>query len=311
MRAPRLRAAVAALVVFGLLPAAAQARTAPRYYVSLGDSYAQGVQPIGPGQADIATHQGYTDVLLRRARGVLPGLKLARLGCGGATTDSIITGSKPCGEKLPYRSTSRATSQLTYATKFMRAHRGQIALVTISIGGNDVAPCASAGDLNAIVQCVTTGMASIKRNLPVIARDLRRAAGPKAVILGSTYPDVVLGQWVKGSSGQQLATASVPIFRDQLNPLLKKTYAKRHIGFVDATNAFGAYIPFDETSDLAPFGQVPKAVANICTLAWYCADRPQGPDIHLRPAGYRKLAGLYFASARKKLRALRPSSARR
>jgi lysophospholipase L1-like esterase len=269
------------------------------------------VQPIGPGQADVATRQGYTDVLLKRARRILPGLKLARLGCGGATTDSMITGSKPCGEKLPYKSTSPATSQLTYATTFMRAHRGRIALVTISIGGNDVAHCASAGDLGAIAQCVATGLSDIKRNLPVIARDVRRAAGPNAAIVGSTYPDVVLGQWLKGSSGQQLAQASVVVFRDQVNPALKKAYAKRHIGFVDATAAFGAYIPFDQTTDLPPFGQVPKAVANICTLAWYCVDRPQGPDIHLRAAGYHKLAGLYFAQARKKLGALRPSSARR
>ena len=56
------RALVAALAAALLaLPATAAAKTT--YYLSLGDSYASGVQPIGPGGADTFTNQGYTDVV--------------------------------------------------------------------------------------------------------------------------------------------------------------------------------------------------------------------------------------------------------
>jgi lysophospholipase L1-like esterase len=291
--------ALAALLAF---PAAAFGHTS--YYVSLGDSYAQGVQPIGAGLRDVPTNSGYTDFLYKKARKVVPGLRLVKLGCGGANTDSMINGTKRCGERLPYASTSKATSQLTYAAKFMRKHRGRIALVTISIGGNDFDTCARAGSLTAITQCVTVGIARMKANLPTIVNTVRRAAGPKAVIAGSTYPDVVLGAWVTGSAGQQLASLSVPVLRTQANPALKSAYAKRKIGFVDATAAFGGYIPFSRTTTLAPFGQIPQAVANVCRLGWYCAPRPGGPDIHLKTAGYSKMAGLYFSQVKRALKKL-------
>jgi lysophospholipase L1-like esterase len=291
-RIPLLAVALAATVL--ALPAAASARTPTTYYVSLGDSYAQGVQPIGPGLADIPTNKGYTDFVYKTLKHSHPGLKLVKLGCGGATTDSLINGTKSCGEKLPYKSMSKATSQLTYAAKFMRAHKGQIAFVTLSIGGNDFAHCAGAGDFNAILSCTANGIQTMKGNLPVIAKTIRKAAGPKAKIAANTYPDVVLGAYVTGDTGKTLAGASVSVFKDQVNPALKSAYKQQKINFVDATTAFGAYIPFDQTTNLAPYGTIPKAVANICTFAWYCVDRgTKGPDIHLRPAGYKKLADLY------------------
>jgi lysophospholipase L1-like esterase len=297
----RIVPCVALALALLALPAAASAHTPTKYYLSLGDSYAQGVQPLGPNQADIATNQGFTDDLYPKVRKLVPGLKLVKLGCGGATTTSLIDGSKPCKEPLPYASTSRSTSQLTYAADFMRKHRGRIALVTISIGGNDFANCRSKADLTAITTCVTNGIATMKANLPAIAKTLRKAAGKKAVIVGSTYPDVVLGSWVTGATGMTLAQASVPIFQQQVNPALKGAYAKQKIGFVDATTAFGSYIPFSQTTTLAPFGVVPQSVANICSLGWYCVTRPDGPDIHLRPAGYQKLAGLYLTEVKKRL----------
>jgi len=284
------------VVVALALPAAAVAKKAPTsYYVSVGDSYAQGYQPDG------TVNHGYTDYLYAKAMKLLPGLKLVRLGCGGATTGSLINGTRPCPNTKLYASTSKATSQLTYGARFMRSHRGQIALVTMSIGGNDVAPCATAPDITAILNCVTTGVAEIKKNLTVIASSLRSAAGPKATIIGSTYPDVVLGQYIRSEQGKGLAAASVAIFRDQINPALKSAYAAQQIRFVDATTAFGGYVPFDQTVTDAPYGVIPQAVANICTLGWYCTTQPV-PDIHLKSPGYSKLADLYMAQLKAALR---------
>lgn len=295
---------LALVIALGLLflPAGVHARTPAKYYVSLGDSYSQGVQPIGPNQTDVFTNQGFTDFLYPKARKLIPGLKLVKLGCGGATTNSMINGTRRCREPgLPYASVSKATSQLTYAAKFIRKHRGRVKLITVSIGGNDFANCGTAGDLTAITNCVTAGVAQMKSELPTIAKALRVAAGSGTIIIGSTYPDVVLGAWVTGVAGQQLAQASVGVFQQLVNPALKSAYAAQRIRFVDATSGFGGYIPFSQTTTLAPFGTVPVSVANICELAWYCTPRPDGPDIHLKAAGYRKLAGLYLGELRKRL----------
>ena len=295
-----LALAIALALLF--LPAGVHARTPTRYYVSLGDSYSQGWQPIGPNQADVPTNQGFTDFLYPKARKLIPGLKLVKLGCGDATTDSLINGTRRCIEPLPYASVSRATSQLTYATHFMRRHKSRIALVTLSIGGNNFDGCpASGGDVTAVTTCVANGIARMKQDVPAIAKALRRAAGRRAIVIGSTYPDVALGAWTLGPAGMQLAQLSVPVFRQQVNPALKSAYAAQRIGFVDATSAFGGYTPFTKTTALAPFGTIPVAAANICKLAWYCVARPGGPDLHLRPSGYRKLAALYLAELKKRI----------
>jgi lysophospholipase L1-like esterase len=282
----RTRAWPLALALLVLaLPASADAAKRT-YYVSLGDSYAAGYQPNG------VENRGFTDYLFKRLRKSDRHLKLVKLGCGGATTESMIKGTKACGEDyLPYASRSRRTSQLSYAKRWLRAHRGQVRYVTLTIGGNDFASCVGAGDLNAVVACAARGINRMKKNLPVIAKGVRKAAGRQAVIVGSTYPDVVLGAWVQSEDGQDLARASVAVFRDEINPAMKKAYAKRDIGFVDATAKFGGYVPLEQTTTLEPYGEIPVAVANICRLGWFC-DRS---DIHLRSSGYRKLAGLIHA----------------
>src|SRR4051794_3625157 len=88
---------VAVLLLTLLAPAAAQAAKAkPKYYVSLGDSYAVGWQR--PAE-DVRgpTKQGFADqtVTLAKAKGYK--LKLVNFGCGGATTESILK-SKGCAK---------------------------------------------------------------------------------------------------------------------------------------------------------------------------------------------------------------------
>jgi lysophospholipase L1-like esterase len=288
-------------VLLALLVLAAPAAAKPRpLYVSLGDSWAAGVQPLGANQADIETKQGYSDFLAASARRLFPGLRLVNLGCGGETTVTMITGRPKCNEEVrPYGTTKPVKAQLPYAVHYLRAHRGRVALVTVILGGDDVQECARQGDLGAILTCVNQGLEGIKRHLPTVVKALRKAVGPKTIIVASTYADVVLGQYVLSpQQGPSLAQASVSVFRTQLNPLLKKIYAKQRIGFVDTTKAFGTYVSFSQTTTLAPYGTVPVAVANLCKLAWYCAPRASGPDIHLRPAGYRKVAGLILRAVK-------------
>ena len=110
-------------------PAQSAVHRQPRttYYVSLGDSLSQGVQPNAAGTS-LPTAQGYPNQLYAALRRTHPGLRLVKLGCGGETTTTMINGgicSYPAG------------SQLATAVGFLRSHRGRISLITIDIGAND------------------------------------------------------------------------------------------------------------------------------------------------------------------------------
>jgi lysophospholipase L1-like esterase len=272
-------------VVPGSAAAARHARPA-QFYVSLGDSYASGFQPTGVRTgsntrngfayhvAPIAAQRGYS-------------LKLVNFGCGGATTTSLIK-RVGCPRRAlgPGGRAYDHETQLAAAESFLRKHRRQTALVTVSISGNDVTACARAADP---VSCVATTAVKIKANVTAIAKGLRRAAGPKVRIVGTTYPDVILGAWVNGdSASQSLASLSVVAFKSLINPTLKKAYASARGRFVDVTAASGSYIPFSQTTTLFPYGTVPLAVERICELSYYCAFH----DIHLRTDGYHLIADL-------------------
>ena len=158
--------------------------------------------------------------------------------------------------------------------------------MTVSIGGNNVTACARAADP---VPCVTAAVAAIREDVTEIARRLRRAAGRRVRIVGTTYPDVLLGSWVNGdAASRNIAGLSVVAFRSLINPALKEAYASARGRFVDVTAASGAYAPFDQVTTLFPYGTVPVAVARVCELSYFCAFR----DIHARTDGYRLIADL-------------------
>jgi lysophospholipase L1-like esterase len=273
--------ALAALLV---APSAARAGEPAQLYVSLGDSYATGYQPTGVGQGR-ATRQGFAHQLpgLARRRGW--NLRLVNFGCGGATTTSIIRrGCVPLARAVggaPYG----GRTQLQAAERFIRRNRERVGLITVSIGGNDVTACARGA--TDPVSCVGQAVTGIRTNVSALVRRLRRAAGPRTRIVGITYPDVILGQWLTGQQADQdLARLSVVAFRSLINPALKESYAKGRARFVDVTAASGAYGSLDQTTTLAPYGTIPVPVARVCELTWFCQYR----DIHAKAGGYRLIA---------------------
>jgi lysophospholipase L1-like esterase len=289
----RLPALVAlALSVTLTLPAIGQAAakhprkhkkpTQQQLYVALGDSYAVGYQPTAPHVGSTTTN-GYANQLLPLAKRKGYHLKLVNFGCGGATTTSILQtpGCQPqsrAGGGPAYTAT-----QADAAVAYIKAHRKQVALITVSIGGNDVTACAAQSDP---IPCVGAAVSSIKTNVSDLAQRLRAAAGPKARIVGTTYPDVILGDWVLGN--QQLAQLSVVAFQQLINPSLKDAYASAQGAFVDVTAATGAYTPLDQTTTTPDYGVVPVAVAQVCDLTYFC----QFQDIHSKTAGYGVIAQL-------------------
>ena len=289
---PRPRAWVAALVgaplLLGLVAqgpsqaAPGHASAATKYYVSLGDSYSVGYQPSPtPGATS-----GFTGYVAKKEK-----LTLANFGCGGATTDSILHTD---GCTAPYGPTASSgavayttQTQAAAAESFISAHASQIGLITVSIGGNDVTSCAAATDPTS---CVAAAVTTIQTNVTMLADGLRAAAGPATPIIGLTYPDVILGEWVFPSSSpdQSLATLSVTAFKTFINPALSGAYGGAGGAFVDVTSATGAYIPLTKTTNLAPYGKIPKAVAEVCQLTWFC----QLGNIHANTKGYQLIGKL-------------------
>ena len=266
------------------LPPVAAATRAPTYYVSLGDSYSVGYQP-----AKGAT-PGYATYVARHT-----GLTLVNFGCAGATTTSLLT-TVGCPAVLPHTAggvTYPTTTQIAAATAFLAAHRGRIGLITVSIGGNDVVPCAHASNP---ITCVANAVTTIKANVTSIAAQLRAAAGPKVPLIGSTYPDVILGTYVyptnPASTGAiALANLSVVAFKSLVNPALAQSYAASRGGFVDVTKATGGYTSLKRTVHSEAYGTIPAPVASVCALTWYC----QKGDIHPMNQGYTLIGKLLVA----------------
>ena len=97
------------------------------------------------------------------------------------------------------------------------------ALVTVSIGGNDVTACAQAPETVAVRRA---GAADGGRQRARAARRLRRAAGPRVRIVGTTYPDVLLGLYAGRRPGR--AAPRHPRrhgLQDVHHPTLESAYA--------------------------------------------------------------------------------------
>ena len=251
-----------------------------QYYLSVGDSYATGYQPGG------MTTEGFANQIVPKARHKGYNLNLVNVGCAGATTTSILV-QKGCPKDrlaIGAKGYGRLT-QAQAAARFLRHHRGEVALVTVSIGGNDVTACAEAEDA---ITCVAEAATSIERNVGRLVRKLRRAGGSKVTIVGTTYPDVLLGQWVRKPVNKSIAELSVVAFKSIINPALSSQYLSVGGKFADVTAATGAYRPLDRYTTLPPYGRIPKPVARVCKLTWYC----QKGDIHARDHGYGIIAGL-------------------
>jgi hypothetical protein len=265
--------------------ASAQAQaagTSKPYYVSLGDSYSVGYQH------DIGSTSGYTGVVA----GAL-GMQLENFGCGGATTKSLLD-QVGCSstdvartDAVPYPT----TTQVSAADSFLRAHRGHIGLITVSIGGNTVTACAAAATP---IKCVIAALSPMKSNIAVLAADLRSAAGGDVPIIGTTYPDVILGEWVypPTKTDRTLAKLSLTAFKEFVNPALQAAYATVGGNFVDVTTATGAYTPLTQTTTLPPYGTIPVAVAKVCELTYFCTSG----TIHANTTGYTLIGNLVVSA---------------
>jgi lysophospholipase L1-like esterase len=264
------------------------------YYLALGDSLAAGCQPIGPpfcfGRDFSVTEldqgsQGYTDQLFKAVRDNYTSLRLINRSCGGETTESMIVG-RAAGSICTYPE----GSQLNSAVTFLQSHRGEIAFITIDIGGNDVdGPCfdPSTGLLGE--GCVQGQLPTIRANLATILGALVSAA-PGVPIAGMSYYDPFLGIWVlvPGPLGQFRAQSDEAVI-EEFDSALVADYQAGGAVVADVSGAF-ANSDFTDMVNLSGFGEVPLNVANTCNWTWFCTPPPLGPDIHANSDGYKVIA---------------------
>ena len=306
----KVLALVVALASCLVLAATAAAKKKPRtmYYLSLGDSLSVGIQPgpaDNPGQQalSVPTNTGYSDQLYAKAKRLYAGLKLVKAGCSGATTANMLRGGANvngivgCDQHQPlYKSTSLRTSQMAYAEKFMRAHEGQMAFVTVSIGNNDLDTCLAPTGVD--VACVMRGQQDINRDLRAIGRRLTRAAGPNVPVVGTTFYDPFLGLYVQGGDLAAAAEASQVLAKAINEQTLIPGWRRNKVRVARIDDAFGTYLPFSQTVNNPTFGTIPEAVSNVCNYTWFCAPAPVGPNIHANKAGYGVIADAFLAQVR-------------
>ena len=265
----------------------ANATTASSFYLSLGDSLAQGVQPLGVQGADVETNQGYPDQLFTALRLGNPTLKLAKLGCPGETTATMINGGM-CSYPLG--------SQLKQAAAFLHQHRGHVQLVTIDIGANDLNPCLppKLTDINKIAACLAKVFPKIQKNLTAIMNTLTSASGSgHAPIIGMTYYDPELALWLGGTpADKSLAKNSILLAKGFAN-LLSGVYTAFGSKVADVFTTFHT-TQFAARVTLPAFGRVPKAVGYICSYTWMCAAPPVGPNVHANQLGYGVIASTFL-----------------
>lgn len=262
----------------------AGAAPALSYYVSLGDSLAQGVQPTSKG-VDIRTRYGYPNQLYTALHPGNPGLRLEKLGCPGETTTTMLKGGI-----CKYAD----GSQLAQAVAFLKAHAGHIQLVTIDIGANDLNPCLVLTSLPKLIACLNKQIPLAVRNLSTIMGALRKA-DPKGKIIGMSYYDPELADWLLGTkAARTLAEDSIALataFNGQLGGVYK------HFGapVANVFKAFGTTL-FKQHSTLPAFGVLPRDVALICSYTWECAAKPVGPNEHANILGYGLIANTFLTT---------------
>lgn len=229
------------------------------YYLALGDS--------------VTTATGmsaYPYLVVARYRRKQPGLRLDDIGIPGETTTAMLSGQYGAG------------------LRFLKAHKGRVALITIDIGGDDVASCFGAGGVNQ--GCLSQAEATIKQNLKTILTGLRKAA-PGVPVIGMTYYNPFLGYWLAGGVLRMFALSTVAP-GEALNSELTGLYG----GAKKVADVEGAFRATDLTTTVSSiWGEVPIGVARACSwLAIGChAGEPEVPGLDPNATGEAHIAAAF------------------
>jgi len=275
--------AVAGAVPALASPVAKAGGTTTTFYLSLGDSLSQGVQPNSMG-VSVETNEGYPNQLATALRQTNPSLRLVKLGCPGETTATMIRGGI-----CKYA----AGSQLAQAVRFLKQHAAQTQLVTIDIGANDLNRCVALPTIARIAKCLGKVIPRTVTRLGRIMARLRSAYPTPGTILGMSYYVPQLAAWLQGTTaGQQLARAGV-LLGGIFNNDLAGVYTTFNTPVANVYAAFRTK-DFKDLVKTPAFGTIPLNVATLCSYTWMCAPPPVGPNEHANVLGYGVIANTFF-----------------
>ena len=246
------------------LPAtpSASASSTGAVYLALGDSLAAGYQPGGTELRDTA----YPALAAKRLDAAGAALVVDNLSCSGETTTTMIKGGKCDLAK---------GSQLEAAEAALAAAKGNVALVSIDIGGNDLLRCVK-GSATIDTACVAKGVATVKQNLPEILDRIRSAAGNDVPVLVLGYYNPWLAARALDQPVQGVAEAAKAY--TQLSRAIEKAARASGTTFVSLDDAFATT---DTTPTKVGGRTVPENAARICTLTNLCT----AGDIHFTDEG--------------------------
>ena len=292
-------ALAAAALVAGLLVVAtpvAAADDGGTTLLVLGDSV-----PAGTQQPQPFTDQGFADVLFADLAALYGFEKSVNLACPGEDTREMLRGigggsefGSLCYGPFPALPPG-GHSQLSVALDYLAANPGEVGLITVTIGANDVGACApEAADFD---ECFAEAAQAANRNLRRILRKLR-AAAPEVPIVGMNYYNPSLAYWLDDPA---IAEESMPYVR-KLNRRLGRAYRAFD---VPIANVQAAFKTFNWNGQ-----KYPMNVRSICRFTLMCEKQgseyvmsdynPASPgdqtDIHPSVEGHIKIAQTVMAT---------------
>jgi lysophospholipase L1-like esterase len=278
MTVRRSFAFIAAFFLIVTLGGTAPAAAAPhQYYLSLGDSLAFGYQPeIGTsGHAPATAYRGYAEDYATRHRD----LTLVNFGCPAETSASMLgigvaPGPVTCPwpERGLHQGYGSANDQAQAAVDFLLGHPGQVKLITIDIGSNDmlalVRQCQKASD---VTKCLTAGLPgtlyALDVNYATLLGELHAAAAQSGnnpqIVLFNYYNPLAVA--IPGSDALAQAASAI----------------------VDQVAAGAGASVADAFSAINGTAGSAMETARVCSLTWECS---RYQDVHPDSRGYAALA---------------------
>jgi lysophospholipase L1-like esterase len=289
MRRLSLAVVAATLIVSvqqGGIPAAHAGSGESVSYLALGDSVAFGFQPFAEKT------RGYVGRLWRSIQQEIPGLRHRNLSCPGETSRSMITGKRSACHYA-------AGSQLDAAVSFLEARPGDVAFITIDVGGNDfLGRCLDFDTFLLDRACAVDQRPRLQGRLTRILEALT-TAGPGVPIVGMTYYNPFLGLWGLVPGGRALARVDARAWT-VFNAGLARGYTDAGATVADVAATF-RIDNFTDTVRVSGRGELPGNGARACRWTWFCSKK-FFPDVHPNATGYRKIAGTFERELRGLLR---------
>jgi lysophospholipase L1-like esterase len=225
---------------------------------------AYGFQPDkGETALPSAFDTGYVDVYAALLRKLSPDIQVVNYGCPGESTVTFVRGGCPwLAERGKLHDAFRG-SQLEAALSFLRAHRGKVSPITLTLWGTDVFPLSETG------KRAPRAIAAVGSHLKSILEQLRLAA-PTAEI-------IVTGAWNPEADGLKRAE---PLYRS-LDAVIARAAAASRARVANMFAAFNA-------------GTVHSQKTRLCALTFFCS---KNGDPHPTNAGYRLMAAAFLAAS--------------